>query len=261
MVQTLLVERSETAARALPADRRLVLARRRRRADRAQYRVCRTSRCASARSPPARCMARVTMDRNGALRMLRFAGSGALSGELAPNTAGYRIKLSGVQGWAPDFMAPLAFDYFEAEGSLTADAMRLGKVYGRMADGSIVGRGDDADERDAPVERRAGSQARRSAQAPGAGQVGPDAARKRQRHGQSGWRHPLRSWSRQRPRRGRHDHGAAWRAGRFRPGGGGTLGPQRGARRCDPLRGVLWPTAGGRRGRGRFRACGCTPAS
>jgi hypothetical protein len=80
-----------------------------------------------------------TMDRNGALRMLRFAGSGALSGELAPHTAGYRIKLSGVQGWAPDFMAPLAFDYFEAEGSLTADAMRLSKVYGRMADGSISG--------------------------------------------------------------------------------------------------------------------------
>lgn len=138
VVQTLLIERSEFAARALPAIADWFS-----RAG-AGGLIVRNVAFANVALRLGEITTdsmhgEITMDRNGALRMLRFAGSGALSGELVPNSAGYRINLSGVQGWAPDFMAPLAFDYFEAEGSLTADAMHLSKVYGRMADGSISG--------------------------------------------------------------------------------------------------------------------------
>ena len=138
VVQTLLIERSEIAARALPAITDwfsragaggLIV----RNVGFAEVAL----RFGEMTTGPMH--GEGTMDRNGALRMLRFAGSGAVSGELEPNAAGYRIKLSGVQNWAPDFMSPLVFDYFEAEGSLTADALHLDKVYVRLAGGSISG--------------------------------------------------------------------------------------------------------------------------
>lgn len=79
------------------------------------------------------------MDHNGALTTLRFAAGEALNGELTSVASGYRIKVSSVAGWAPAFVAPLAFDHFEAEGSLASDAVRLDKVYARLADGAVSG--------------------------------------------------------------------------------------------------------------------------
>lgn len=76
----------------------------------------------------------------GALGTLQFTtGDGGLKGELVAADAGYHIKLSSRSAWAPGFLAPLAFDYFDAEGILTQDALRLNRIYGRVADGSVVG--------------------------------------------------------------------------------------------------------------------------
>jgi hypothetical protein len=76
----------------------------------------------------------------GAPGSLRFsAGDGALSGELIAADGGLRLRMTSAAGWAPGFVAPLAFDRFDAEGRFGQGALHLEKVYARLAEGSVSG--------------------------------------------------------------------------------------------------------------------------
>ena len=79
------------------------------------------------------------MDERGRPQALYFQrGDGALSGDLTPVHGAYQLKLRG-NGWKPDFLAPMVVDYFDSEGVIDSQSMRLSKVYARIADGSVFG--------------------------------------------------------------------------------------------------------------------------